>query len=346
MATFFNTLKKRALQSIFSLIFIMMLFSAISAQASAAGVIQNAFDKDQTKTFASYMNYCDWDLSLNNQDEWVSSVTGDSMQLSSEHQAALFSQYTESWKATKSYCYNTKTISLGNYSESAMGLVQFALDEVGSIGSVDSPKHFNKYTDFYNAHDAWCCMFVSYCASQVGLTADNCDSNHVGNLRLDWTTEHGIILENALCLTEFKYLTETMGCPYIRSQDMWDGTGEFEVQPGDIFVWYDASAPGRGTSPNAYTHIGIIEKFDKELGLLFTIEGNTISGQCEPITDDSGNIVNFNGNRLTSARGVCRHAFWRNYRYTGSITAYNMGFIVRPRYDLLSTALVEGSESS
>jgi hypothetical protein len=112
-------------------------------------------------------------------------------------------------------------------------------------GTVLSSGNYTEYGYWYNMQDAWCAMFVSWCAELAG------DTN---------------IPKHASCTTGLKAL-QKMGVAHSRASI---ANGEYVPQPGDVIYFANKAIlkPGRTSS-----HVGIVTKYEN--GRIYTIEGNT-----------------------------------------------------------------------
>ena len=132
--------------------------------------------------------------------------------------------------------YQSNNGSSGAASEGAQKLISIAEKE---IGNSESNKGYLKYNNYFHASpsDAWCAMFVSWCANEAGYI------------------ESGIIPKYASC---------SVGVEWFRNKNAFhtEGSG-YTPQPGDIVFF----GPGGGS------HTGIVVSSDANN--VYTIEGNT-----------------------------------------------------------------------
>ena len=132
--------------------------------------------------------------------------------------------------------YQSNNGSSGAASEGAQKLISIAEKE---IGNSESNKGYLKYNNYFHASpsDAWCAMFVSWCANEAGFI------------------ESGIIPKYSYCPNGVDWFES-------RNQFHKEGTG-YMPQPGDL-VFFGSSGE---------RHTGIVVSADTNY--IHTIEGNT-----------------------------------------------------------------------
>ena len=170
--------------------------------------------------------------------------------------------YTPSEEYQESIYYQQlKDVKLtGNQAED---IVNIALSQLGyhngsstnDLGG-DNMYSFGNYTEygrFYGLYDAWCAMFVSWCARQAGIKRSIIKNSTVAN-----TAAFGI---------------EYYGRPADRSKGI--DYSNFTPQKGDliIFDWKTDGYDYRESAAAHGDHVGIVTKVDDTY--VYTIEGNT-----------------------------------------------------------------------
>lgn len=114
-------------------------------------------------------------------------------------------------------------------------------------GTAMSNKNYTEYGYWYGMQDAWCAMFVSWCADLAGETN---------------------VPKHASCTTGLKVFQQK-GLAHSRESII---NGDYVPQPGDVIYFADPTVlkPGKIS-----THVGIVTKYNN--GMIYTIEGNASS---------------------------------------------------------------------
>lgn len=299
-------LKNRALSLALSLAICASLLPS-TAYARLPDV-SNAFDEEVDKTFQSYADAFDWDLSKNGNRSWTSGITGEPVEWQAGYQIQYFYDNESTtaihiWDLPGGHGLGGSHGSLGMPTGSGGNIVQMAESQLGIRESPPGSNHVG-YVDWYNNWDGgshnyspweWCCIFVVWCASHF----DYVDRG-----------SNGIFAWTASCTAQFNYMANTMGYSYCTVQDYWNGRQD-EVLPGDIMFFSKTGNTGN------MNHIGIVVEAgtDERGKYILTVEGNT-NGSCAP--DGVG----------TPGGGVS----YQKYRPTTNYVAMQRGFILRPEY--------------
>ena len=114
-------------------------------------------------------------------------------------------------------------------------------------GTSISSGNYTEYGDWYGMQDAWCAMFVSWCANLAGETN---------------------IPKHASCTSGLKAL-QKQGIAHTRQSV---ANGDYIPQPGDVVYFANKATLSSG---KLSSHVGIVVKYEN--GILYTIEGNTSS---------------------------------------------------------------------
>lgn len=130
----------------------------------------------------------------------------------------------------------------------ASQFLKVAAAEIGTMEGRDADGNWNnkvKYSAWYGFVGAWCAMFVSWCANEVGVL--------------------GTLVP--------KYASTFAGLTWFRKRDQ---TGYWPPRPGDIFMMcvYNPGSTFDTGNGWATVHTGIVEKYLGD-GKFQTIEGNT-----------------------------------------------------------------------
>ena len=116
-------------------------------------------------------------------------------------------------------------------------------------------KNFTEYGLWYDGtqgtnvyhREAWCAVFVSWCAHQAGISEDIFYSHAYTPYGLNWYTDQ-----------DLTFTREEIEA------------GVYTPQPGDV-IYYRSPGVSRKTN-----HVGLVYKYED--GILYAIEGNTNSG--------------------------------------------------------------------
>ena len=136
------------------------------------------------------------------------------------------------------------------YSASAADVVQTALSQLDYEETDSSYTKYGKWYGVPNGH--WCDMFVSWCASQSGVSAK-------------------LFPQSASCTAHASRFSK-MGRYHPSSAR----GGNYIPQQGDEIFFYDYTADPQGRT---LQHTGIV--LCAENGLVFTIEGNTLTNRLD-----------------------------------------------------------------
>lgn len=125
----------------------------------------------------------------------------------------------------------------------------------------------NKYTEWYGMTDAWCAMFVSYCADRAGFV------------------ESGLVSKTAW---HCGFADEVEAHPEKGTLNKNDGS--YVPRPGDIIVM----CPGERNvnDDTSAEHTGIVVEVDEQARTFTTVEGNS-SDKCMKRTYEFGRTVDW-----------------------------------------------------
>jgi peptidoglycan hydrolase-like protein with peptidoglycan-binding domain len=173
----------------------------------------------------------------------VEGISGD-ITLSKLHQGAMANTIMNQYVTRRENAYNAANIYQG--SVSLEKFVDIALNE---SGTVEEYNNITKYGAWYGMDgQAWCAMFVSWCANQAGLLVTSNNAN-------------GIIP---------KYASVSLGMEWYKDKTRFGVKGSYIPKYGDIMFLKTGAS-----------HTAIVVGYDEDTKRVYTIEGNFSDKVCK-----------------------------------------------------------------
>lgn len=173
----------------------------------------------------------------------VESIEGE-VTLEKIHASAMLNPIMNQYVTRRTNAYNSANTFNG--SVSLDDFVNLAIEQCGTVETYDN---ITKYGEWYGMNgQAWCAMFVSWCAYQSGLlvSAEN---------------ENGIIP---------KYASVYWGMEWYKDENRFANKGEYKPKHGDILFLKTGAS-----------HTAIVVGYDEDNNKIYTIEGNFSDKVCK-----------------------------------------------------------------